>query len=243
MLKALFLDLDETLCDTTGANNQALALLADKCEALLGDCVDAKAFAQAYIKGIYRDLNARYQALLLPVINEETFRLQLIELILSDMGLKSIPSGTALLLQQTFDNARTEKFDFFEGIDVWLDKLRNQFTLVVITNGPEFSQVVKVDRVKLREKVDHVIIGGQEPEQKPAVSIFDKALALAGCEKHEVIHVGDSLEADIQGANNAGVDSVWISHGQELPVDHPAKPGHIITSPFELPALITSLKV
>ena len=170
MLTTLLLDLDETLCDTTGANNKALALMAEKFEELFSainpTAQQGDDFAQAYISGIYRELSPRYEALLLPVRNEEQFRLQLIGLILADMGISSIPDGAASALQQCFDDARTHFFDFFPGIDEWLDQLREHFTVGVITNGPEFSQVVKVDRVNLRERVDFVLIGGQEPEQK-----------------------------------------------------------------------------
>lgn len=242
MLKALFLDLDETLCDTTGANNKALAVLAQTCGQLFGDNVDSENFAQRYLQGIYRELDQRYQDLLLPVTNEEKFRLSLIELILTDMGVETIPENAAVELQLAFDDSRTRFFDFFDGIAQWLHDLREHFTLVVITNGPEFSQVVKVERVNLKDHVDYIIIGGQEPEQKPAASIFEKALALASCSKDEVIHVGDSLAADIQGANNAGLASVWISHGSELPDNSNAKPTHVIETPFQLPQLIEQLR-
>ncbi|MEH6652034.1 MAG: hypothetical protein V7707_18585 [Motiliproteus sp.] len=57
------------------------------------------------------------------------------------------------------------------------DQTRNRF--ILNTNGPEFSQIPKLEAVSLAEHVDHFIIGGQEPEQKPARSIFDKALTLA----------------------------------------------------------------
>lgn len=244
MLTTLLLDLDETLCDTTGANNKALALMAEQFSELFPQTSDehAQAFAQSYIKGIYRELDQRYQALLLPVVNEEAFRLELIRLICADMGITTLPENTEAILQRCFDDARTRFFDFFPGIEAWLAELRQHFTLGVITNGPEFSQVVKVDRVNLRERVDFVIIGGQEPEQKPHKSIFDKALELAGCETHEVLHIGDSLAADIQGANNAGIDSVWISHSQELPNSSQAVPTHIIENPLQLPELIAQLK-
>ena len=77
MITTLLLDLDETLCDTTGANNKALALLAEKFNQLFAQTsvAEGQAFAQAYIQGIYRELDERYQALLLPVENEEAFRL------------------------------------------------------------------------------------------------------------------------------------------------------------------------
>ncbi len=244
MFKALFLDMDETLCDTSGANNKALAILANQARERFPDFFadeTADDFAQAYIRGIYRRLTPRYEALLLPALNEEQFRMALIQLILSDMGLPGVSQTDAAHLQRSFDDARTQYFDFFPGIKAWLMDLRSRYKLVVITNGPEYSQVAKVDRVNLRDLVDEVLIGGLEPEQKPAKSIFEKALSLVSMKAHEVLHIGDSLEADIQGANNAKIASVWISHGQDLPDDSVALPDHVIEHPLQLPQLITQL--
>lgn len=59
--------------------------------------------------------------------------------------------------------------------------------------------------------VDHIIVGGEEPEEKPATSIFQKALDLVEVKPEEALHVGDSLPADIAGANNMGILSVWVN--------------------------------
>ena len=140
--------------------------------------------------------------------------------------------------------ALAERGHALTGVDLsdeFLAEARQLFTLVVITNGPAFSQVPKVEAVKLADHVDHIIIGGQEPEQKPARSIFDKALKLAGCEAHEAIHVGDSLAADIAGAHNSNITSVWIQHQQPLDAELGIDPHHTVIHPAEIPALIRRL--
>ncbi len=241
MLKALFLDLDETLCDTSGANNKALQVMENKIEDIFAGCVDAQHVAAQYIKGIYRDFDERFSKLFLPIVNEEAFRLALIEQILHDAGIEDIPADTATILQKTFDDARTAFFDFFPSIKELLLDLRSHFTLIVITNGPEFSQVLKVETVQLQQYVDHIIIGGQEKEEKPAVSIFQKALNLADCEAHEAMHIGDSLKADVAGANASGIRSVWVSHSEDLDESLGIIPTHTIENPFQIRDLITSL--
>lgn len=242
-LKALFLDMDETLCDTTKANTLALKDMANEACNIIDADFNGQAFANAYLKGIYRELSPSYQAKLLPVTHEETFRHQLILLILSDMGQpldKAQGLSIAQRLQNTFDSARTHYFDFFDGIEDWLSRMRQHYTLVVITNGPAFSQVAKVERVNLSQHVDHIIIGGQEPEQKPAKSIFEKALALCNCQAENALHIGDSLAADIQGAINAEIKSVWIQHNQEPQASIQAD--WVIQSPLDLEALLDNIK-
>jgi N-acylneuraminate-9-phosphatase len=244
MLKALFLDLDETLCDTLGANERAKQLMAKDIEAQYGKNLNGQAFAEQYIAGIYREWSDYQRERYMPIIeqqSEEIFRFQLIRDLLAERAVENISDENAKALQDKFDRDRLKAFDFYPGILAFLAEARKLFTLVVITNGPEFSQLPKVARVNLAEHVDHIIIGGQEPEQKPARSIFTKALKLANCQAHEVIHVGDSLAADIAGANNSGITSVWIQHQQPLDAELGINPHHTLLHPSEIPALIHQL--
>jgi len=244
MLKALFLDLDETLCDTLGANERAKQLMAQDIEAQYGVKLNGQAFADEYVAGIYREWSNDQRARYIPMIEqqgEKTFRLQLIRDLLAERAVDNISDETAQALQDKFDSDRLKVFDFYPGIIEFLVEARKLFTLVVITNGPEFSQTPKVERVNLAEYVDHIIIGGQEPEEKPAPSIFNKALKLANCQAHEVVHVGDSLAADIAGAHNSGITSVWIQHQQPLDAELGINPHHTVLHPSEIPALIHQL--
>lgn len=244
MLKALFLDLDETLCDTQGANEKAKQLMVENVVGQYGEDVNAQGFVDAYVAGIYRDWRDEQRMRYMPIIeqqSEEEFRIQLIRDLLAEQAVNNVSHQTAKSLQNTFDTDRLKAFDFFPGIITFLAEARKLFTLVVITNGPEFSQIPKVQRVNLAEHVDHIIIGGQEPEEKPAASIFDKALKLANCQAHEAVHVGDSLAADIVGANNSGITSVWIQHQQPLDAELGINPHHILIHPSEIPELILQL--
>lgn len=244
MLKALFLDMDQTLCDTSGANERARQLMAQAVERQYGAGVDGQAFAGAYVKGIYRQWSDHQRTRYLPIIEqqgESAFRLQLIYDLLVEQGVKDVSAESAAALQENFDSDRLEAFDFYPGIVEFLAEARKLFTLVVITNGPEFSQIPKIEAVSLADHVDHIIIGGQEPEQKPARSIFEKALRLANCGAHEAIHVGDSLAADIAGAHDSSITSVWIQHQQPLDAELGINPHHTLLHPSEIPELIREL--
>ncbi|MFA7553702.1 MAG: HAD family hydrolase [Spongiibacteraceae bacterium] len=244
MLKALLLDMDETLCDTQRANQQATRLMGGAIKDLYGNQIDGQTIAEAYLKGIYREWSTSQRARYLPMLeqlNENAFRVQLIRDLLGAAGINTVSEEHAQSLQDGFDRDRLEAFDFYPNIAQFLADARRYFTLIVITNGPEFSQIPKVEAVKLAEHVDHIIIGGQEPEQKPARSIFEKALKLANCQAHEAIHIGDSLAADIAGANGSGITSVWIQHQQPLDAELGINPQHTVMHPSEIPALIQKL--
>jgi len=244
MLKALFFDMDQTLCDTQGANEQAKKLLGQALAMRYGSGLDGRAVADAYVRGIYREWSADQRTRYLPIIEqrgEGAFRVQLIRDLLARQGVHEVTQAAAADLQEEFDRNRLQAFDFYPGIAEFLAEARKLFTLVVITNGPEFSQIPKIEAVNLTAHVDHIIIGGQEPEQKPARSIFEKALRLAECEAHEAIHVGDSLAADIAGARGSGITSIWIQHQQPLDAELGIDPHHTVLHPSEIPALIREL--
>ncbi|MCW8880727.1 MAG: HAD family hydrolase, partial [Sedimenticola sp.] len=242
MLKALFLDMDETLCDTQRANNVAKQLLAEEVSSTQG--VEGVIFADHYLDGIYRRWSEQQRARYMPIIqqqSENAFRIQLIQDLLIEQGSENVSETDAQKLQDKFDLDRLAAFDFFPGIVEFLAEARQLFTTVVITNGPLFSQIPKIEAVNLSAHVDHIIIGGEEPEEKPARSIFEKALKLAKCKAHEAIHVGDSLAADIAGAQGSCISSVWVQHQQPLDAELGITPQHTVMHPSEIPALIMGL--
>lgn len=244
MLKALLFDMDDTLCDTQKANADAKIELSSYVENTFGLGARGDSFADAYVTGIYREWTDAEQQRYLPIVKEQgenAFRLQLIRDLLAKAGVENFNDESVSAVQEKFDQDRIDAFDFYPGITEFLAEARQTFRLVVITNGPEFSQVPKVQRIKLADHVDHILIGGQEPEQKPAKSIFDKALALAGCQAHEAIHVGDSLAADIKGAHNSHITSVWIQHQQPLDAELGIEPHHTLMHPNEIPKLVWDL--
>ena len=244
MLKALFLDMDETLCDTHRANEHAKRLMEQALTERYGAALDSRRVTDAYVAGIYRHWNDSQRARYLPVTvgqSENVFRVLLIRDLLSEQGMHGVSESEAQTLQDNFDSNRLQAFDFYPGIREFLAEVRKRLTLVVITNGPEFSQIPKLEAVRMDEWVDHIIIGGQEPEQKPARSIFEKALKLANCQAHEAIHVGDSLATDIAGAHNSDIRSVWIQHQQPLDSELGLDPHHTVFHPRELPQLIRGM--
>lgn len=244
MLKALFLDLDETLCDTSRANEQARQLMGEALQAQFGTECNGQGVAHAYVNGIYRRWSDSQRARYQPIVEQQgegAFRQQLLRDLLADQGFDGVSETAAQVLLEKFDSDRLAAFKFYPGIPEFLAEARKLFTLVVITNGPEYSQIPKVEAIDLAEHVDYIIIGGQEPEEKPARSIFAKALKLANCEAHEAVHVGDSLATDIAGAHNSGIDSIWIQHQQPLDAELGINPRHTLFHPSEIPALIRKL--
>ncbi|EGQ9860525.1 HAD family hydrolase [Vibrio parahaemolyticus] len=210
MLKAIFFDMDETLCGTSQADKSAGQKFAAWIQQTYPQVSDPQAFLQRYLQGVYKKLNAEFPRLVALLPDENAFRCGLIQTILAEDGIH-INAEQAQQAQHYFDSARMGAFTFFPGVKEMLTDLRKHYKLVVITNGPIFSQHPKLKATQMDEWVDHIIVGGEEPEEKPAASIFQKALNLVDIKPEEALHIGDSLAADIAGANNMGILSVWVN--------------------------------
>ncbi len=210
MLKAIFFDMDETLCGTSQADKSAGQKFAAWIQQTYPQVSDPQAFLQRYLQGVYKKLNAEFPQLVALLPDENAFRYGLIQTILAENGIH-IDAEQAQQAQHYFDSARMGAFTFFPGVKEMLTDLRKHYKLVVITNGPIFSQHPKLKATQMDEWVDHIIVGGEEPEEKPAASIFQKALNLVDVKPEEALHIGDSLAADIAGANNMGILSVWVN--------------------------------
>jgi len=62
---------------------------------------------------------------------------------------------------------------------------------------------------------------------KPHVAHFEACLGNLGLPRHKVAHVGDSLHHDVKGANDTGIDSIFVVggiHREELGSDLGAVP-------------------
>lgn len=239
MLKALFLDLDETLCDTTSANLKARDNMAENLKKLSSHSFDSFQLASNYLTGIYRVFDSDMKEALLPIRDEEEFRTNLLEYLFNKHAIpNNFNRQTYHDLRAKFDEFRLDSFDFFPGVKELIAELRSSYKLIVITNGPVYSQRPKVKKLNLRSQVDHVIIGGEEPKEKPCKSIFMKACTIAECQPEEAIHIGDSLKADIAGASDSGINSVWISPDlKQNPL-----PTHTISNFIHIKSVLDSYK-
>ena len=89
------------------------------------------------------------------------------------------------------------------------------YQLHMITNGFEKTQWSKLNNSGLGTYFKHVITSEASNSLKPRKQIFDFAMQKAGATLDNSIMLGDNLDADIKGAMNAGMDSVFVNHINE----------------------------
>jgi putative hydrolase of the HAD superfamily len=106
------------------------------------------------------------------------------------------------------------------------------YRLHLITNGFEKTQHSKLEHSGLTSYFEEVITSEGSNSLKPHKEIFEYAFRRTGADKQESIMLGDSIDADIQGAINAGIDQVYVNH-ERIPAA-PLKPTYTIYSLKEL---------
>ena len=95
---------------------------------------------------------------------------------------------------------------------------RKNYRLHLITNGFEKTQHSKLHHSGLTKYFTEVITSEASNSLKPHKEIFDYAFQKTGALHKESIMIGDTIEVDILGAVNAGIDQVHVNHLTKEPV-------------------------
>jgi HAD superfamily hydrolase (TIGR01549 family) len=86
-----------------------------------------------------------------------------------------------------------------------LHALKQKYTLIAITNGN-----VEVEKFNLNGIFELVLMAGRDGLAKPEPALFSNACQQLNVMPKQILHIGDSLDSDIQGALNAGCYSAWL---------------------------------
>lgn len=88
----------------------------------------------------------------------------------------------------------------------------NGYHLYAGTNGVAKTQWQRLKGSRLVHFFEEVFISEEIGVEKPDPKFFEHIFQTLNTDnKKEFLMVGDSLTSDIQGANNAGIDSVWFN--------------------------------
>jgi putative hydrolase of the HAD superfamily len=86
------------------------------------------------------------------------------------------------------------------------------YILHLITNGFEITQHSKLKYSGLSPFFKEVITSEGSNSLKPHKEIFEFAFRKTNAFRHESIMIGDTIDVDILGAFNAGIDQVHVNH-------------------------------
>ncbi|MCI5763113.1 HAD-IA family hydrolase [Actinobacillus porcinus] len=194
--KAISFDLDDTLYDNRqviqNAENQFVAKLSE----LLGQGVSIDEWKQWKFKILAQD----------PVLCEDVtqWRFEAVRAFLLNRG------KSAVEIETIWQTAIEHFFVWRHKIAIpaqsfsVLKQLKQHYPLIAITNGNVSPERIGLD-------FDLTLKAGVHGRAKPHQALFHQAAAVFHLHPQDILHVGDNLVTDVQGAIQAGCQSVWIN--------------------------------
>ena len=232
--KHLFFDLDHTLWDFEANARATLSELYSSLGLRERGVYDFDLFYRNYI--IYNDkLWERYRN---GYIKQEELRVKRMWLTLLDFKIADDKLAEEMNVR-FLDMLPTRTLLFPHTREV-LDYLSEKgYLLHLITNGFEKTQHSKLKYSGLDGYFKEVITSEGSNSLKPQKEIFEFAFKKAGASPKESIMIGDTIEVDILGAFNAGIDQVHVNHltKEPLPVIDKKFPTYTVYSLKELEAI------
>ena len=205
--KHLFFDLDHTLWDFDSNARATLEQLHIDLDLVSKGVHDFELFHKNYLQHNEK-LWARYRH---GYIKQEELRLKRMWLTLLDFRIAD--EALAKQLNELFLQLLPARTILFPDTKEVLQYLKTKgYGLHLITNGFEETQHSKLKYSGLAPFFQHVITSESSNSLKPQREIFDYALRKAGAQASDSIMIGDSLEVDIAGAMNAGMDQVHVNY-------------------------------
>jgi len=99
----------------------------------------------------------------------------------------------------------------FDGTIEVLEYLGKKYKLHIITNGFAEVQYKKINNSNIAGFFKTITNSEMAGVKKPNLIIFEYALNLAQAQKVSSVMIGDCLEADVQGALDAGLDAIFFN--------------------------------
>ncbi len=200
-MKNIFLvDVDDTILDFHGAS--ALALQS----AFEGSGL---AFDEKYLTEFKRINGGLWEAL----ERKELTRKELIErrfhIYLAEMGIEGV-DGDAF--NRLFLEYLATHPIYIDGAKEFLTKLKKMGWVYFVTNGTAWIQKSRFDIAALWGYAEDTFVSETVGYDKPSKKYTEYVMAhIPNFKRENAVWIGDSLSADIKGANASNISSIWFN--------------------------------
>ena len=196
-VKAISFDLDDTLweCDSVirRAENALLSYLEERCDLM----------KSRFKEGDYYELKVNFMRDNIHLAGDVTrMRKAFLTHILADCDLHKD------MVEEAFSHFYRVRSDveLYTDSKPVLQVLSDHYPLAALTNGN-----ANLRQIGLEELFVQIHYASLECPAKPEPDMFHRTCEALSIDSHELLHVGDNPETDIEGARNAGALSVWIN--------------------------------
>ena len=125
---------------------------------------------------------------------------------------------------------------FYPCTEEVLERLAKRYNVALISNTMSDQPRLLLEETGLDRHFDVIVCSRDLGIRKPNPKIFEYVLERLCVEPDEAVHVGDSIEADMEGAVDSGITPVWIKNPEES-----SWAGYAISSICELPGFLEKI--
>jgi len=196
----IIFDLDDTLCDYSGARVRALGACYD----LLPEGVDRT----VYIRKYYEQEPILFQKFVQGKLSKEEYR---VRRFLDPMGESDV--SLACQMNDLYMKKANGTVTLFPGVMALLKELKDRAIRVsLLTNGPSDGQHKKIEALGIGAFFDRIYISEEIGWAKPDPQAFLTVIEGLEIPLERTLMVGDSLERDIQPARALGMQILHITN-------------------------------
>ena len=237
-MKALLVDLDDTLLDYTGDVDLSWR------EACVAVAVPAGLDLEIMVSAIARARRLFWS-------DPERHRIERTNMVgawrkIVSHGLTAVGAPDERLAAEIVDDfasRRWKRMGLFPEVPETLERLRRRgVPLALVTNGDRGQQRRKIEQFDLERFFDVILIEGEFGAGKPDDRVYRHVLETLGISAPEAWMVGDNLEWDVAGPQRLGMRGVWVDlMGEGLPTPTPVRPDFIIRRFSQILAVVPDL--
>lgn len=214
-VKAIYFDLDDTLCGYWDACKIGLREAFDRVPVpgvTTDHAVNAWGAAFQAFSSQLKGIEELYDAYL---TSGERTRTHQMQLTLAALDIED--DALASRLSQAYMERRDANLKLFPDAIHVLDVLSKNYKIGLITNGPADIQNQEIDTTGIRSYLSAIFIEGEQRVGKPEKVVFDRAAAAMECSPEELLMVGNSLHHDILPAVEFGWATAWTLRESDVP--------------------------
>lgn len=214
--KHIFFDLDHTLWDFDKNAKETLHELFTRYKFHQLGFSSADVFIETYTRNNHQ-LWSQYHS---GQIDKEYLRKARFANTFIELGVE--PERFPVTFEEDYIQLCPLKTHLFPHAIETLAYLREKYSLHLISNGFKEATTAKISNAltDIQQYFSHIVISENVGIHKPHPDIFQFALQGAKAQKENSVMIGDSIEADIRGAQNFGMDAIFFNpHNIKAPAD------------------------
>ena len=225
-ISAISFDVDATLIDTDQVIMRSMQSVRDE----LIRCVSGKRARDLTVEQMWSIRDQEEKGFTGNVKDYDEIRRRSFLKMLDYVGYSGPDLSTRL--NDVYMKHRYEEIEPYGDVVPTLDALGPHFKLGLLSNGNNYPKYFG-----LEDRFDFAVYAQDIEIEKPDPRTYQIAARRAGCELDRLLHVGDSLVTDVEGAQAVGIRAIWLNR-EGRPNDSGIVPDHEIKSLTVLPEIL-----